>query len=247
VYCDGVLIPIRYLVNGATIVQEQVEDVTYWHVELPHHGVILAEGLPCESYLDTGNRSAFANGGPAVQMHPDFALSIWEARACAPLVRDGAKLEAARSYLLERAGLLGFATTHDPALRLVIDGRVVRPKIAGRTHRFRLPATARGARLMSRNAIPAEVSADNRDHRRLGVAVSRIALDGHTIALTDPRLSSGWHDVEYNGAEAAWRWTDGDAGLALTGVRTLEVEVAMTERYWVEREARHAAIPVAAG
>jgi hypothetical protein len=30
--------------------------------------VILAEGLPCESFLDTGNRGAFENGGRAVQM-----------------------------------------------------------------------------------------------------------------------------------------------------------------------------------
>jgi hypothetical protein len=28
---------------------------------LSRHAVILAEGLPCESYLDTGNRSAFAD------------------------------------------------------------------------------------------------------------------------------------------------------------------------------------------
>jgi hypothetical protein len=60
---EGSLIPIRYLINGRTIVQEQVDKVTYYHVELSSHDVILAEGLPCESYLDTGNRAAFANGG----------------------------------------------------------------------------------------------------------------------------------------------------------------------------------------
>jgi hypothetical protein len=37
--------------------------LTYHHVELAAHDVILAEGLPCESYLDTGNRAAFAEGG----------------------------------------------------------------------------------------------------------------------------------------------------------------------------------------
>jgi hypothetical protein len=60
-----VLIPIRYLVNGATIVQVAVDAVTYWHVELERHEVIVAEGLPCESYLDTGNRGAFEPGGVA--------------------------------------------------------------------------------------------------------------------------------------------------------------------------------------
>ncbi len=28
------------------------------------HAVLLAEGLPAESYLDTGNRGQFANGQP---------------------------------------------------------------------------------------------------------------------------------------------------------------------------------------
>ena len=70
VFIDGVLIPIRYLINGRTIVQEPVERVTYYHVELDQHDVILAEGLPCESYLDTGNRSAFANGGDEAMLHP---------------------------------------------------------------------------------------------------------------------------------------------------------------------------------
>jgi autotransporter passenger strand-loop-strand repeat protein len=70
---DGALIPARHLVNGASIAQMPVDTVTYWHVELPGHDILLAEGMPCESYLDTGNRSAFANGGSVVQVHPDFA------------------------------------------------------------------------------------------------------------------------------------------------------------------------------
>jgi hypothetical protein len=62
VLVDGVLVPARYLVNGSSITRQQVEEVTYWHVELPEHGALLAEGLPCESYLDTGNRAAFEHG-----------------------------------------------------------------------------------------------------------------------------------------------------------------------------------------
>ena len=44
--------------NGHTIVQEPAAEVAYHHVELLAHAVILAEDLPCESYLDTGNRAA---------------------------------------------------------------------------------------------------------------------------------------------------------------------------------------------
>jgi hypothetical protein len=56
---DATLIPVRYLLNGASIEQDETSVIAYWHVELPGHDVILAEGLPAESYLDTGNRAAF--------------------------------------------------------------------------------------------------------------------------------------------------------------------------------------------
>jgi hypothetical protein len=59
VYVGGVLIPVRYLVNGMSIRQEPVQRATYWHLELAAHGIVLAEGLPAETYLDTGNRSLF--------------------------------------------------------------------------------------------------------------------------------------------------------------------------------------------
>ena len=66
VFLDGVLIPVRYLVNGATIAHRRRDNVCYYHVELAAHGILLAEGLPAESYLDTGNRVAFENQSVAV-------------------------------------------------------------------------------------------------------------------------------------------------------------------------------------
>jgi hypothetical protein len=56
---DGVMIPVKELVNGRSIRHAPRATVTYWHVELTAHDVMLAEGLPAESYLDTGNRAAF--------------------------------------------------------------------------------------------------------------------------------------------------------------------------------------------
>jgi len=67
VFVNGVLIPIRYLVTGAAIAQEPRERVAYFRVELAHHDILFAAGLAAESYLDTGNRSTFANGGPAIE------------------------------------------------------------------------------------------------------------------------------------------------------------------------------------
>ncbi len=67
--------------------------------------MVLAEGLPAETFLDTGNRSNFANGGGAVALHPDFStipdyLALhWETFGCAPLVLAGEKLAQARALL----------------------------------------------------------------------------------------------------------------------------------------------------
>ena len=232
-FIDGGLIPIRYLINDASIVQEQEDRITYWHIELPQHDILFAEGLAAESYLDTGNRSAFENCGPATDLHADFGRRVWENFGCAPLVLGGAELEAARSHLLERAHFLGYSTTRDPAPYLLIAGSVQPPEIEGRILRFRLPATLAGVRLLSRSTVPAYVSCDSEDHRRLGTAISRVLLDGQPIPLVDAQLSSGWHELECGNEGAQWRWTNGDAGFAFACGHILELEVAMTERYWV--------------
>jgi hypothetical protein len=103
VFAEGVLIPVRCLINGASIVQEDVVTVTYYHVALPAHGVLYAEDLACESYLDTGNRSAFENSGGATALHPDFGRDIREARGYADLVTAGPRLDALRRRLAELA------------------------------------------------------------------------------------------------------------------------------------------------
>jgi hypothetical protein len=73
--------------------------VTYYHVELPHHELILAEGLAVESYLDVGDRSNFENGGGAIALFPNFTSLKWETEGCAPLVVTGPELEAARAMV----------------------------------------------------------------------------------------------------------------------------------------------------
>jgi len=103
VFVDDVLIPVKHLINGTTIAQIPVDDVSYYHVELPAHDLLLAEGLAVESYLDTGDRSNFLNGGGPVALHPDFASRVWEAEGCAPLIVFGSKLEAIRQRVNARA------------------------------------------------------------------------------------------------------------------------------------------------
>ncbi len=63
IFVDGRLIPARHLLNGVTVVRQPVDEIVYFHVELAAHAVLLANGQPAESYLDTGNRGDFANDG----------------------------------------------------------------------------------------------------------------------------------------------------------------------------------------
>jgi len=102
-YLDGVLVPVKHLVDGEAISRHPVDHVRYYHVELPTHDVLLAEGLPCESYLDSGDRANFDNGGGVIRLHPDFARAVWDAGGCAPLHVTGAVIERTRTMLLARA------------------------------------------------------------------------------------------------------------------------------------------------
>jgi len=227
-----VLIPIRYLVNGASVRQRRRDQVTYYHVELAAHEVLLAEGLPAESYLDTGNRAAFANGGTTVMATPDFARRVWASAACAPLVMDGPRLIRVRQALLRHAEHLGHVQTADAGLRLIADGPPLAPVCRGSTWCVDLPATARQLTIVSRRFVPAHMEPASDDYRVLGVAVSRLALDRHMLAPADERLGAGWHAPEPD-----WRWTDGAAELAVAGARTLAFDVVMTRRYWQETPA----------
>ncbi|MCX7381393.1 MAG: Hint domain-containing protein [Alphaproteobacteria bacterium] len=206
----NVLIPARYLANGASIVQEMASEVVYWHIETAQHDCVLAEGVAAETYLDTGNRAAFEENGPATALHPAFARGAWQASGCLPLVTDGWERVSAHTALRARAIALGHAVTTDAGLRL-------------RPHR-------RGVRLVSSVHVPAEHDARSADHRRLGVAVAGLTLDGRPLPLNDPRLVEGWYHVEQS-----LRWTTGDALVVAPPGARLEVRLAAAGgRYWLE-------------
>ena len=101
IFADGVLIPASCLINGSSIILQPVARVVWHHIELTTHDVVMAENLPAESYLDTGNRSAFE--GPVMDVHPRFsgldALEIWQRHACARQVRHGPELDRVRARL----------------------------------------------------------------------------------------------------------------------------------------------------
>jgi serralysin len=98
IYQNGHLFEAASLINGSTIFQEQfTTSVTYYHIELEAHDILLAEGLAAESYLETGNRYHF-EGENAISLHADFRAP-GDAQFCVPLIRAGETLETLRAHL----------------------------------------------------------------------------------------------------------------------------------------------------
>jgi len=220
----GHLIPVKALINGETIRQVDVPGITYHHLELPEHGVILAENLPAESYLESGNRASFSHSsaasGRATLLHAEFAGSresgsddfqaLREAEGCRPFAERGDIVERVRAHLLWRADI---DTVRDPELVITYhDGQAV---------------------IVSRSMVPGQLLPDPSDRRRLGVKVAGLTAGGAAIPLDHPALGTGWHDLEADG-----RWTDGAAVVPaelLAGARDLAVTLVATPRYPAQR------------
>ena len=63
VLVDGVLAQAGALVNGVSIVRERAmpDTFTYTHLELADHALILANGMPAETFVDNVDRMGFDN------------------------------------------------------------------------------------------------------------------------------------------------------------------------------------------
>jgi len=215
---EEVLIPACELVNGATIQQIEVDEITYWHVELENHDVLLAENLPAESYLDMGNRGFFAESGVVDLVATPDAAGRSHADFCRPFHCGDEVVEGVREQLLERARSLGWTLRRDPLadLHLLADGIRIDPTAPDGCAHFHVPAGAQEVWLASDAARPIDVGR-GADRRRLGVCVFKMSIqDGvspaREISLEDDALDEGFHPLEQNG-DVRWRWTKGSARL----------------------------------
>ena len=200
IFVDGKLICARQLVNGTTIRQETGwTAVDYYHVELDRHAILLAEGLPAESYIDTGNSGFFANSEAPLVLHPDLTdksgYPTREAGSCEPFVWDEASVRPVWQRLADRAAAIGRPVpertdTADAGLRLLAKGRTVKPIYSDSDLViFTLPRNASEVRLVSRAGAPTVARPWLEDRRRLGVRVARSFFVVPTAAR-GPRRSS---------------------------------------------------------
>ena len=210
-YVDEMLIPVEFLINHRSILwDDRAREVTVYHIELELHDVLLANGAPAESYRDDGNRWLFRNGNTG-----------WDQPAkppCAPVLTGGPIVDAIWARILGLSGPRpGLPLTEDADLHLLVDGvRVDGAPLSGGGLTFRLPADARGVRIVSRSGVPEELGL-SRDPRVLGVAIRQIvAWRSRFPTVTeadDPRLRDGFHGYE---TDNGFRWTNGDAALPAT-------------------------------
>ncbi|MBS0641910.1 MAG: Hint domain-containing protein [Proteobacteria bacterium] len=77
---DGVLVHAGALVNGLSIVREHdvPNTFTYYHVELADHSLVLAEGVPAETFIDNVDRMAFDNWAEHEALYPAGAPTMVE-------------------------------------------------------------------------------------------------------------------------------------------------------------------------
>ncbi len=106
---EGVLVQAGALVNGTTIHRmtdaELGDRYTVFHVETEHHEVILAEGVPAETFVDNVSRRRFDNYAEFEALHGDGEPRV--AEMTLPRVKSARQLpHAIRRRLADRANAL---------------------------------------------------------------------------------------------------------------------------------------------
>ena len=114
-FVDGQLVPAWRLINGVSVVQaEAVDTVTYIHIELGRHDILLANGAEAESFLDDDCRGQFHNAAEFYAHYPDAVPMV----PFAPRLEDGFGLQRLQERIALRAGVFSTTRTNWPAARL---------------------------------------------------------------------------------------------------------------------------------
>jgi hypothetical protein len=232
---DGLLVPVKLLVNGATILREvHCQAVTYHHVELDRHDILLSEGLAVESYLDTGNRAMFETTVGMPRRHPVFGRGRqWDHSAYAELCLEGPRLRDIRQAIRARTLEMGYRPRSLTEVALWVDGAQCLPVVGPPTRpQFRLPAHAGRITIRSARFVPAEFNLDaaQDDNRSLGIALSAIRLGTRQVLAGAVALSG----VYPRNPDERADWTDGNAVIAVPpALRDIGLRIAAWPQGWL--------------
>jgi hypothetical protein len=225
------------LIDGVVITQDQaVASMRYYHIELKAHAIMLAEGAPVESYLDTGHRGIYDNAAAPVLLHPELMQARRQAGSVAPLVTGGEALADIRARLHARKLMLGFAVNETMRTGLMINGVLMPPaEDAAERISFQIPAGVREAILASPVFVPAEIDPGSNDRRGLGIAVIEVLVDGKAMKLEDV---ANQEDLHKRSPRETATWTRGAVRLNLpAGTKVISFIMAAWPRVWQRRVA----------
>ncbi len=96
VLVDGVLVAAGNLVNGTTITRydaAELDRLEYFHIKLPGHDVIYAEGAPCETLLEVDENAA--NFAEYLRQYGPLTA---EETPCLPRIKYGYRRGEIKSY-----------------------------------------------------------------------------------------------------------------------------------------------------
>jgi hypothetical protein len=232
----GKLVPVKLLVNGATIRRDKAWlAVTYYHIELDRHDVVIAENLGAETYIDTGNRGMFESTSGSPWANPVFGRGKqWDSAAYAELCLSGPILRDIRSQIYNRMLAMGYLLKVSHDVSLLVDGQVI-PRGFGVTSFpcFQLkPGHSGIVTIRSASFVPAELSGGatfEDDWRSLGVAIRRIKLGLKSVRAAEIARSGfyprGAHDIA--------DWTDGNGVISVASDTTvIGLNISALPRVW---------------
>ncbi|WP_408734863.1 Hint domain-containing protein [Asaia platycodi] len=233
IFIAGNLVPVRMLVNGRSIRHDvTLSTYKYYHIETETHSVVMADGLLCESYLDSGNRYDLTTGSHAVECTHASTDSDDRRTMAAPLCVSRSFVEPIWSDLnrsVEEGGETDRMHDQDPIVHLASeDGHVMTPiRVVGDRYIFQIPGHFGAVYLCSRSSRPSDAIGPYIDDRRkLGVLVGAVTLyDPCSSVEIDVRdflhSGRGWYDPE--GSQR--RWTSGRAFLPLSKLEGLSTRI----------------------
>ncbi|WP_174502692.1 Hint domain-containing protein [Acidiphilium sp. C61] len=232
IWIDGYLIEIKKLINGLSIRQVSVPSVTYHHIELENHDVILAEMLPVETYLDCGNRNQFSDGINYITLFANFNPPFRDpVHVCAPVIDGGPHLARIRTVLQYRLVARGFRQIPGH-FQVCVSGKALVPdSSAAPMSVYRLPHGTHRVAIISSTSRPAELDPVSQDWRKLGIAIDHVMLDSAPVGMLAGLFESGFHDPENIGPDC-FRWTDGAALLNVRGAKALAFHVTAVAPLW---------------
>lgn len=250
---DGHFVPARMLINGRSVFYDRsMHRFDIYHVETEKHSVLLADGMPSESFLNTENHGNFRRKGQIVSITA-ARNQTWD-DAAAPLGVSRGFVEPLFRQIEARAVQAGHpAQDEAPALSNAADlhlvtqtGAIIRQ---ARTHEdravFMIPAEAESVRIVSNTSRPSDVIGPFvNDRRHLGVSIGEVTMfegnRAHTLTahLAEEELD-GWYAQGDNGT----RWTSGNAFLPLgerhpNSVALLAIQIKAAGPYILEHTIR---------